>query len=93
MTETERDPLDVEQTRVRLGSLILSAVAAVAAVVALGLELWLWAAGLVALAIAGSIWAHRMYASIEAYRAQVTAQGQATRRAYADPFADKPPGA
>jgi len=88
----ERDPLDVEQTRVRLGSLILSAVAAIGAVVALGLGLWLWAAGMAALAVAGSAWAHRMYAAQEEYRAQVTAQGTAQRRAYADPFADRPEG-
>ena len=90
---TERDPLDVEQARVRLGALAVSAVAAVGAVVALGLGLWVWAGGLVALAVAGSAWAVRMYAAQEQHRAQVIAQGNARRTAYADPFADKPPGA
>lgn len=89
---TERDPLDVEQARVRLASLGLSAVAALVAVVALGLGQWLWCGGFAVLAIGASAWAVRMYAAQEDYRSQLTAQGGARRTAYADPFADRPEG-
>jgi len=86
---TERDHLDVEQARVRLAALGLSAVAALVAVVALGLTLWLWAIGAALFAAGSSAWAARMYAAQENRRTMLAAQGRATR-AYADPYADPP---
>lgn len=85
MTKPEHDTTAQEQTRVRLSALIGSAVTAVLAVVALGLSAWVWAAGLVALAIGCSLWAGRMYTDLADYRRQELSQRQ-LRMTYDDPY-------
>lgn len=84
-TAQEQDRVAQEQTRVRISALVGSAVAAVLAVVALGLSAWVWAAGLTALAIGCSLWAARMYADLADYRRQELSQRQ-LRMTYDDPY-------
>lgn len=89
MTEADSDALDKEQGRVRIVALTLSGLAALGAVVALGLGAWLWVPGLALLAVGASSWALRMYAAQEARRALQVARGRATQ-AYADPYDEGP---
>jgi hypothetical protein len=88
MSTPETDALDREQAWVRLVALSLSVLAGLATVVALGLELWLWAVGLAAFAVGASAWAIRMYGAQESRRAQQAAQNRAAS-AYSDPYEHK----
>jgi hypothetical protein len=89
MTTSERDDGAREQTRVRLGALVATAVAGLAAVVALGLGAYLWALGLAVFAVAASFWAWRMYTDLADYRRQELAQ-HSRRAAVAGPASDDP---
>jgi hypothetical protein len=84
MTESKPDPGAQEQARVRVGALAASAVSAVLAVVALGLQAWLWAIGLALLFAVATSWAVRMYTALDDYRRQALALNQ-VRATYAEP--------
>ncbi len=78
--EETRMTADQEQTRVRVGALVVHGLALVVAVILVSTGAWITAAAVTVIAAIAGAWAVRMYSDLQAQAMQERAMATAARR-------------